>query len=113
LTTLDGLQPAFALSPCHRTPQVLPAGPSLATRAIGGSGLSLTAEDIALGYKNLVKAERGPWDMKTGLHLRPVYHHLEHRIRAHELLCWLALLLTRVAEQSTQLTWRRISTELD
>jgi hypothetical protein len=32
----------------------------------------------------------------------------EHRIRAHVLLCWLALLLTRVAERSTCMTWRRI-----
>jgi hypothetical protein len=32
------------------------------------------------------------------LDLRPVYHRLEPRIRAHVLLSWLALLLIRVAE---------------
>lgn len=72
----------------------------------------LSAEDIALGYKNLLEAERGFRDLKSTLELRPVHHHLEPRIRAHVLLCWLALLLIRVAERSTNLTWRRIATEL-
>src|SRR6266542_66000 len=71
----------------------------------------LSAEDTALGYKNLLEAERGFRDMKTELLLRPVFHRLEHRIRAHVLLCWLALLLTRVAERSCGQTWRRISRE--
>jgi Transposase DDE domain len=60
----------------------------------------LSAEDVALGYKNLLEAERGFRDLKSQLLLRPVFHRLEHRIRAHVLLCWLALLLTRVAERS-------------
>jgi hypothetical protein len=72
----------------------------------------LTAEDIALGYKNLLEAERGFRDMKSTLELRPVFHRLEPRIRAHVLLCWLALLLIRVAERRTGLTWRRIAIEL-
>lgn len=41
-----------------------------------------------------------------------MFHRLEHRIRAHVLLCWLALLLVRVAERRTGMTWRRIATEL-
>jgi len=36
--------------------------------------------------------------MKTHLDLRPVHHRKEERIRAHVLLCWLALLLIRIAE---------------
>lgn len=72
----------------------------------------LSAEDIALGYKNLLEAERGFRDLKSTLELRPVHHHLEPRIRAHVLLCWLALLLIRVAERSTGQTWRRIAIEL-
>ncbi len=71
----------------------------------------LSAEDVALGYKNLLEAERGFRDLKSQLLLRPVFHRLEHRIRAHVLLCWLALLLTRVAERSCGQTWRRISRE--
>jgi transposase len=72
----------------------------------------LSAEDVALGYKNLLEAERAFRDLKTTLELRPVFHRLERRIRAHVLLCWLALLLVRVAERQTASTWRRINTEL-
>jgi transposase len=72
----------------------------------------LSAEDIALGYKNLLEAERAFRDLKTTLELRPVWHRLERRIRAHVLLCWLALLLVRVAERQTAQTWRRINLEL-
>jgi hypothetical protein len=72
----------------------------------------LTAEDVALGYKNLLEAERGFRDLKTTLELRPVFHRLERRIRAHVLLCWLALLLLRVVERATGQTWRRIALEL-
>ena len=72
----------------------------------------LSAEDVALGYKNLLEAERGFRDLKTTLELRPVFHRLEHRIRAHVLLSWLALLLIRVAERQTRHTWRRLALEL-
>jgi transposase len=72
----------------------------------------LSAEDVAMGYKNLLEAERGFRDMKSTLDLRPVYHRIEPRIRAHVLLCWLALLLIRVAERRTGMTWRRIGLEL-
>lgn len=74
---------------------------------------TLTAEDIALGYKQLLEVERGWRDMKSTLELRPVFHRLEHRIRAHVVLCWLALLLIRVAETATGDTWRNLRHELD
>ena len=64
------------------------------------------------GYKNLLEAERGFRDLKTTIELRPVFHRLEHRIRAHVLLSCLALLLIRVAERQTGHTWRRIALEL-
>jgi hypothetical protein len=72
----------------------------------------LGAEEVALGYKNLLEAERGFRDLKSTLLLRPVFHRLEDRIRAHVLLCWLALLLIRVAERRSQTTWRQIAAEL-
>ena len=69
----------------------------------------LTAEDIALGYKQLLEVERGWRDWghlprsggKSILDLRPVHHRLEDRIRAHVILCWLALLLIRIIETTT------------
>ncbi len=73
----------------------------------------LSAEDIALGYKQLLEVERGWRDMKTTLDLRPVYHRREDRIRAHILLCWLALLLIRVAETTTGHTWNKIRTQAE
>jgi hypothetical protein len=36
--------------------------------------------------------------MKQVIDLRPVYHRLEQLIRAHVILCWLGLLLVRIAE---------------
>jgi hypothetical protein len=74
---------------------------------------TLSAEDVALGYKQLLEVERGWRDMKTTLDLRPVFHRLADRIRAHVVLCWLALLLIRVAETRTGDTWRNLRHELD
>jgi transposase len=74
---------------------------------------TLSAEDVALGYKQLMEVERGWRDMKHVLDLRPVYHRLEERIRAHVTLCWLALLLVRIAETRTGDTWRNLRDELD
>ncbi len=79
---------------------------------LSSSDPDLAATDIALGYLNLLEAERGFRDLKHTLELRPVFHRLEPRIRAHVVLCWLALLLIRVAERQTGSTWRRIATEL-
>lgn len=73
----------------------------------------LSAEDIALGYKALYEAERGWRDMKSTIDLRPVFHRREDRIRAHVQLCWLALLVLRVAEVEMADTWRNLRNELD
>ena len=72
----------------------------------------LLTEDIALGYKQLLQVERGWRDMKTTLELRPVYHRLEDRVRAHVILCWLALLLIRSAETTTGDTWHNLREDL-
>jgi len=77
------------------------------------SDLTLTPEDLAAAYKQLLAVERGWRDMKGALGLRPVFHYREDRIRCHVQLCWLALLLIRVAENTTGDTWRNIRHELD
>jgi hypothetical protein len=74
---------------------------------------SLTAEDIAQGYKALYEVERGWRDLKHVIDLRPAYHRREDRIEAHVQICWLALLLMRVAETETNDTWRNLRNELD
>jgi hypothetical protein len=73
----------------------------------------LSAEDIAVGYKQLLEVERGWRDMKQVIDLRPVYHRKEERIRAHVVLCWLALLLARIAENACGGTWPELRRELD
>jgi hypothetical protein len=73
----------------------------------------LSAGDVALGYKNLLEAERSFRDLKGTLRVRPVFHRLEERIRAHILICWLALLLVRIAERETEKSWRKIRAELE
>jgi DDE family transposase len=74
---------------------------------------TLSATDIALGYKALYEAERGWRDLKGTLDLRPVYHRRPDRIQAHVQICWLALLLMRIAETQTNDTWRNLRNELD
>lgn len=49
---------------------------------------------------------------KQIIDLRPVYHHLEDRIRAHVTLCWLALLLIRITETTTGQTWNHLRAEM-
>ena len=74
---------------------------------------SLSATDIAQGYKALYDVERGWRDLKSRIDLRPVYHWKAARIDAHVQLCWLDLLLMRVAEISCGDTWRNIRDELE
>lgn len=56
---------------------------------------------------------RGPSALKSELELRTVYHRLDDRMRAHVLLCWLALLLVRVIETKTGLTWSKLRKNLE
>ena len=77
------------------------------------SDTTLTPDDLAAAYKQLLAVERGWRDFKGALGLRPVFHHREDRIRAHIQLCWLALLLLRVIENAAGDTWRNVRHELD
>lgn len=74
---------------------------------------TLTPEDVALGYKQLMDVEQAFRTLKTHLDLRPMYHRIEDRIRAHVVLCWLALLLVRVIERATDRSWTRVKTEMN
>jgi hypothetical protein len=73
---------------------------------------SLSAEDIALGYKRLLRVEASFRRLKHGIDVRPLYHRKDDRIRAHVFACVLALLLERVAELRTGETWPRVQHEL-
>ncbi len=73
---------------------------------------TLTAADLALGYKQLQRVEVAWRQLKSGLKLRPVYHWAPHRIHAHVALTVLALLLERIAEAACTDTWARIRDDL-
>jgi transposase len=55
---------------------------------------TLSDEDTVRSYKSLARVERAFRCIKTvDLHVRPVYHRLEGRVRAHVFLCMLAYYL--------------------
>jgi len=68
----------------------------------------LSAEDIALGYKQLLEVGRAFKTLNSTLCPRPVYHYKDERIHSHVLLCWLALLLVRIAEVEPGISWLKI-----
>ncbi len=80
---------------------------------LSSSDESLTAEEIALGYKQLQEVERAFRTVKQTLELRPMYHRKEERIRTHVTLCWLALLLVRIIERESGQSWERVQRVLE
>ena len=72
----------------------------------------MVREEVALGYRQLLQVERGWRDRKQHLELRPMFQRKEDRIRSHILLCFLGLLLVRVAENGSHQTWERMRREL-
>ena len=56
----------------------------------------LTAAEAVARYKGLADIERGFRVLKSDIEIAPVHHRLPDRIRAHALICFLALVLYRV-----------------
>jgi transposase len=73
---------------------------------------TLSAEDVALGYKQLLRVEDCFRDLKSDIRIRPMFHHAPHRIKAHVSLCMMALLLERMAERACDDTWRNLRNRL-
>jgi hypothetical protein len=118
LRTKPAFQPVPARHPgrqaAHRPHRCAPRRPLRRQVPAAHPDESLTPADIATAYKALYEAERGWRNLKTlQINLRPVFHHKDTRIQAHVQLCWLALLLLRVAELGVGDTWRNIRDELD
>ena len=83
-----------------------------APQIVVGMAVTLTAEDMALGYKQQQRVEEAWRTMKSGLKMRPVFHWAPHRIHAHIAITVLSLLLERTAEYACQDTWRNIRDDL-
>jgi transposase len=71
---------------------------------------TLSAEDVALGYKGAWIIESCFRGMKqTGLQVRPMFHWTPRRIEAHVRLCVLALQMQRAAEIRCRQPWSQIA----
>lgn len=56
----------------------------------------LAPEQVIARYKSLADIERGFRVLKSEIEIGPVYHRLPDRIRAHAMICFMALILYRV-----------------
>jgi transposase len=56
----------------------------------------LTPTEVVMRYKSLADIERGFRVLKSEIEIGPVFHRLPGRIRAHAMICFLALVLYRV-----------------
>jgi hypothetical protein len=75
---------------------------------------SLPTEDVAIKYKELWKVEQSFRYMKSFLKIRPIYHYVERRIKAHIGLVFLSLYSERVMENllGTEWNFRRVKNAL-
>lgn len=74
---------------------------------------TLSVEDLAKGYKQLLRVEECWRTLKSALRMRPVFHWRPWRIQAHVTISVLALLLERIIEQRASDTWRNVAAQLN
>jgi transposase len=63
----------------------------------------LQPAEVVSRYKALADIERGFRVLKSEIEIAPVYHRLPQRIRAHAMLCFVALIVYRVMRQRLKL----------
>jgi transposase len=81
------------------------------------TNMNLSAEKVALKYKELWQVEQVFRDMKSVLDTRPIYHKLDETIRGHVFCSFLALVLRkeldrRLEAAGHQLEWEEIKRDL-
>lgn len=62
----------------------------------------LAADEVIARYKALADIERGFRVLKSDIEIAPVHHRLPERIRAHALICFLALVIHRIMRQKLE-----------
>ncbi|TQM89881.1 transposase [Roseinatronobacter monicus] len=72
----------------------------------------ITPADAVLKYKALADIERGFKVLKSDIEIAPVHHRLPDRIRAHALICFLALTLHRVMRKRLKAKGHHASPQL-
>ena len=65
--------------------------------------------EVVQRYKSLADIERGFRVLKSDIEIGPVYHRLPQRIRAHALVCFMALVLFRVMRMRLKASQREES----
>ncbi len=78
---------------------------------IATSEPGIDAAEAVTMYKQLITVEHGFRHMKDVLQLRPIYHRVEHRVRAHIFVATLALLLRQLLERRLQEAHVELSAE--
>lgn len=71
----------------------------------------LDATEIVARYRALADIERGFRVLKSEIEIAPVYHRLPARIRAHALICFIALVLHRVLRTRLKAAGSTVSPE--
>lgn len=69
---------------------------------------SMSAAEAAVAYKGLLRVEQAFRTLKHGVDIRPIYHRLDKRIRAHVTLCMLAYLIERFVEIKAKIPFDQI-----
>jgi transposase len=72
---------------------------------------ALSPQAIVQRYKSLADIERGFRVLKSEIELAPVYHRLPQRIRAHAMICFVALILYCVMRQRLKMAQSTLSPE--
>jgi transposase len=67
---------------------------------IGTTEADLSAMDAVRMYKELSDVERGFRSLKDVIQMRPIYHHVAPRVKAHIFVAALGLLLMRLVERA-------------
>ena len=71
----------------------------------------LKPAEVVSRYKALADIERGFRVLKSEIEIAPVYHRLPQRIRAHAMLCFIALIVYRVMRQRLKLAKSELTPE--
>jgi hypothetical protein len=64
---------------------------------------SISPQEVVLHYKELQDIERSLRTLRSSLDIRPVYHFVDRRVRAHVFICVMALQIQRLMRQRLQL----------
>lgn len=71
----------------------------------------LKPQEVVKRYKSLADIERGFRVLKSEIEIAPVYHRLPQRIRAHAMICFMALILYRVMRERLRMAKSNLSPE--